>query len=47
MFDNKNERSNTTFRQNFGHFQGNSKNVTMNIYMRVRSVKKFFYSVKG
>ena len=28
-----------TFRPNFGHFQANGKNVTMNIYMRVRNVK--------
>ena len=30
-----------TFRPNFGHFQANGKNVTMNIYMRVRNVKIF------
>ena len=37
---------NKTFRTNFGHFQVNSKNVTMNIYMPVRSVK-FFGNVNG
>ena len=34
-----------TFRPNFGHFQVNSRNVTMNIYMRVRSIKVFFYQM--
>ena len=31
-----------TFRPNFGHFQVSGKNVTMNIYRRVRSVKNFW-----
>ena len=46
IFDNKNERQKTTFRSNFGHFQVNSKNVTMKIHMRVRS-GKYFGSVNG
>ena len=33
-------------RLNFGHFQVNSKNVMMKIYMRVRS-RKIFGSVNG
>ena len=42
-FDKENERYNTTFRPNFGHFQVNGKNFTTNIYIyiyiRVSSIK--------